>query len=323
MREIDPKQFPVSDIHKILVGGIAPRPIAFVSTLSKDGIPNLAPFSFYSLVGYNPPIVCFSPSRRASDGKLKDTYFNLLETKECVIQAVTYGMVEQVSLSSSYYAADVDEFLKSGFTPIASKTVAVPRVKESPFQMECKLLQMIPLGEKGGAGNLAICEVTYIHVAEEILSRGAIDPYKIDLVARLGDDLYTRVSGSTIFEVEKPFNQNGIGFDGLPDFMKTSTIYTGNDLARFACVEKRYTAEQASEFLLQITAKKNDDSESSYEKFAAYKQSGDYKNMLLCLLGLSIENAEKHKLVELAALTAMRKGDIDFAWKTALLVALI
>ena len=323
MREIDPKQLSVSEVHKILLGGVAPRPIAFVSTISKDGVPNLAPFSFYNLFSYNPPVICFSASRRGSDGKLKDTYVNLIETKECVVQAVTYAMVEQVSLSSSYYAADVDEFLKSGFTPLPSKTVSVPRVKESPFQMECKLLQMIPLGEKSGAGNIAICEVTYIHVAEDVLSKGTIDPHKIDLVARLADDLYTRVSGNTIFEIEKPYDHQGIGFDSLPVFMKSSTIYTSNDLARFACVDKHYTSEQANEFLQHFTARNGALSESSFETFYRYQQKGDYENMLLCLLGLSIESAEKHKLVELTALTAMRKGNIDFAWKTALLVAII
>lgn len=323
MREIDPNQVPVSELKKTMQGGISPRPIALVSTLSKDGIPNLSPFSYFTMAGYNPPIVVFSPSRRDTDGRQKDTYINLMETKECVIQAVTYSIVEQVSLSSNDYPSNVDEFIKSGFTAVPSKTIAAPRVKESPFQMECKLLQMIPLGDNPGAGNLAICKVTYIHVAREIMTHGVIDPLKLDLVGRVSEDSYTRILGNAIFQIEKPYEKRGIGFDALPEFMKNSTIYTGNDLARFANVEEVTTIEDATKFLETYQANAEGAEKVSLETFYKFKQQEEYKQMLRCLLSLSIENTEKQKLIEITAITALRNADTDFAWKTALLVALI
>jgi flavin reductase (DIM6/NTAB) family NADH-FMN oxidoreductase RutF len=323
MREIDPNQVPVSEVKKIMQGGISPRPIALVSTLSKDGIPNLSPFSYYNMAGYNPPIVVFSASRRDTDGRQTDTYTNLMETKECVIQAVTYSIVEQVSLASNDYPSNVDEFLKSGFNALPSKTVAPPRVKESPFQMECKLLQMIPLGEKAGSGNLAVCQVTYIHVAREIMTRNLIDPIKLDLVGRVSEDSYTRILGNAIFQIEKPYEKHGIGFDSLPDFMKNSTIYTGNDLARFANVEELTTMEEAEKFLEIYRVHSEGSETESLETFYKLQQQEEYKHMLRCLLSLSIDNSEKQKLLELTAIAALRNADTDFAWKTALLVALI
>jgi flavin reductase (DIM6/NTAB) family NADH-FMN oxidoreductase RutF len=323
MREVDPIQAPVSEIQKLMHGGIAPRPIALVSTLSKTGIPNLSPFSYFAMAGYNPPVIVFSPSRRDNDGLQKDTYTNLIETKECVVQSVTYSIVEQVSLASNDYPSGVNEFVKSGLTPEPSRTVSAPRVKESPFQMECKLLQMIPLGDKPGSGNLAVCQVTYIHVAQEILTRGMIDPLKYDLVGRVAEDSYLRVLGNALFQIEKPYEKRGIGFDSLPEFMKNSTIYTGNDLARFANVEEEITIEEAKKFLEIYKATTDGTESASLETYYRYQQQDEYKSMLRCVLALSVDKPEKQKLLELTALTALRNADTDFAWKTALLVALL
>jgi len=204
MREIDPKSAPLTQIFNLITGGIAPRPIALVSTVSEEGIDNLAPFSFFNAFGANPPIVAFSPARRSRDGTTKDTYNNLMENQECVIQVVTYDIVHQVNLASEEFDKNISEFKKSGLTPIPSQRVKPKRVKESPFQMECKLQQMIPLGEKKGSGNLAICEVLLFHVAEDLLEDDQIHPDRIRLVGRNGGSFYTKATGSAIFELPKP-----------------------------------------------------------------------------------------------------------------------
>ncbi|MCU0365413.1 MAG: flavin reductase family protein [Ignavibacteriaceae bacterium] len=214
MLHYEPKNLTVLEVHKLLLGGVAPRPIALVSTISKDGINNLSPFSFFNAFGANPPVVAFSPSRRGKDATLKDTYNNLIAVKECVIQAVTHSMVEQVSLASAEYAPDVDEFIKSGLTPIDSDIVKPKRVKESPFQMECQLMEIKSFGEGGASANLAVCEVVKFHVAEELFTNGIIDPLKIDLVARMSGDFYTR-AGSGVFVVEKPIGKKCIGYDQI------------------------------------------------------------------------------------------------------------
>lgn len=187
-----------------LIGGIGPRPIAFVSTLSKEGINNLAPFSFFNAFSSNPPVVIFSPARTANPDKpFKDTYTNLVETQECVVQMVNYVMREKMKLTAQELDASIDEFQVSGLTPIASDIVKAPRVKESPFQMECKLLEMKQLGDQPGAGNLAICEVLKFHVDPAVFKPGTerIDPQLIDLIGRNGEYYYTRASGDAIFEM--------------------------------------------------------------------------------------------------------------------------
>src|SRR5690606_39340671 len=214
------KDFPQPKVHRIMLGGIAPRPIALVSTLSEDGIPNLTPFSFFNAFGSNPPIIAFSPARRGRDASLKDTYHNLVRTRECVVHSVTYDMVEQISLASTEYPSEVDEFIKSGLTPIDSDIVKPKRVKESPFQMECRLLQMHSFGDGGASANIAICEVLKFHVAEDIFRNGIIQPDLIDLVARMSANYYCRANGNAIFEVEKPVNKKGIGYDNLPQHIK-------------------------------------------------------------------------------------------------------
>ncbi|MBT6842815.1 MAG: flavin reductase family protein [Candidatus Melainabacteria bacterium] len=187
-----------------LIGGIGPRPIAFVSTISRDEIPNLAPFSFFNAFSSNPPVVIFSPARSSNPEKpFKDTYTNLVETKECVVQMVSYEMREQMKLCAQDLDADINEFDISGLTQIPSDIVKAPRVKESPFQMECKLLEMKQLGDQPGAGNLAICEVLKFHVDESVFKPGSqrIDPQAIDLIGRNGEHYYTRASGDAIFEI--------------------------------------------------------------------------------------------------------------------------
>ncbi len=199
-----PKELPVQKLHQLLIGGVAPRPIALVSTLSKDGIPNLSPFSFFNVFGSNPPILAFSPSRRGRDSSLKDTYHNIVETKECVIQTVTYPMVEQISLASTQFKPELNEFIKSGLTPMESDIVKPFRVKESPFQMECKLLEMKSYGEGGSSANIAICEVLKLHIAEDIFEDGIIHPDLLDPVARMSGNFYSRASGKAIFKVVQP-----------------------------------------------------------------------------------------------------------------------
>ena len=252
MKDINPKDISILEIQKLLLGGVSPRPIALVSTVSADGKNNLSPFSFFNAFGANPPMVAFSSSRRVRDGSLKDTYNNLMQTKECVIQAVTYDMVEQVSLSSTEYETGVDEFVKSGLTPIDSNIVKAKRVKESPFQMECKLDQMINLGNDKGSGNLAICEVVYFHVEEDIFQNGIIHPSLIDLVGRSSGDFYTRANGESLFEIEKPLSKKGIGYDQIPQFIKSSHTFSANNLGKFGNSERIPSEEEVNSFLASL-----------------------------------------------------------------------
>ncbi len=214
-----------------MLASIAPRPIAFASTIDKNGIPNLAPFSFFNAFGSNPPVIVFSPARRVRDNTTKHTLENIYETKEVVINAVNYAMVQQTSLASCEYPKGVNEFTKAGFTPVASQLVKPFRVKESPVQMECKVLEVKETGIEGGAANLIICEILLIHINESILTDDKkIDPDKIDLVARMGGNLYCRASGKALFEVAKPNTKLGIGIDQIPESIRLSKILTGNNL---------------------------------------------------------------------------------------------
>ena len=204
MIHISAKDLSPQETLALLTSGVAPRPIALVSTISKKGVLNLAPFSFFNAFGSNPPVVVFSPARRGRNGTTKDTYNNLVETKECVVQVVTHKIVEKVNMTSAEFPPEVDEFKESGLTPIASEIVKPPRVKESPFQMECRLLNMLSIGTGKGSGNLAICEVLLFHIDEVLYENGKIHPNKIDLVGRNGGDFYTRAQGSALFELPKP-----------------------------------------------------------------------------------------------------------------------
>jgi flavin reductase (DIM6/NTAB) family NADH-FMN oxidoreductase RutF len=202
---INPQETTVQRFHQMMLGSIAPRPIAFVSTIDEDGRPNLSPFSFFSAFGANPPIVVFSPSRRGKDNTTKHTYENVKVVPEVVINAVTFDMVQKVSDSSADFPKGVNEFDMVGFTMEPSELVKPFRVKESPVQMECRVLQVIETGFENAAGNLVICEILRMHVNPEVLDeKGRIDPNKIDLVGRLGGEYYVRASGTALFEVAKP-----------------------------------------------------------------------------------------------------------------------
>jgi flavin reductase (DIM6/NTAB) family NADH-FMN oxidoreductase RutF len=239
MLQIIPGQVKTAELHALLLGAVAPRPICFASTIDKEGRPNLSPFSFFNVFGSNPATLIFSPARRVRDNTVKHTLENVYEVKEVVINVVTYAMVQQASLASTEYPKGVNEFEKSGFTPLPSERVAPFRVKESPVQMECMVKQVIATGEEGGAGNLVICEPLLIHVNEAVLNeKGRIDPHKIDLVARMSADYYCRASGTAVFEVAKPNAKLGIGVDALPAVIRNSNILTGNNLGQLGNVHE-------------------------------------------------------------------------------------
>jgi len=220
-----------------LVSAVASRPIAFASTIDKKGNVNLSPFSFFNVFSANPPIMIFSPVRRSVDNTLKDSLNNVYDVKEVVINIVNYNMVQQMSLSSADYPSHINEFEKAGFTMLESDLIKPYRVKESPVQFECKVLEIKELGEEGGAGNLVICEVVKIHLNEDILLENKmIDPHKIDLVARAGGNFYSRVADG-YFEIPKPFSKLGMGFDSLPLEIKNSTVLSGNDLGKLASLD--------------------------------------------------------------------------------------
>ena len=231
MRTLDPKELPIPKLHHYLLGSIGPRPIAFASTIDAEGNRNLAPFSFFNVFSANPPILIFSPARSGRTNTTKNTHDNVKTVPEVVINVVTYDMVHQMSLTSSPFEAGVDEFEKAGFTPIASDTIRPFRVKESPVQIECKVLEIKELGQNGGAGNLIICEVQKIHIDERVLDENQmVDQKKIDLVSRMGGNWYCRANDASMFEVDKPITTIGVGVDSLPINIRTSSQLTGNDL---------------------------------------------------------------------------------------------
>lgn len=319
MLHYKPEDISVPEFHKLLLGGVGPRPIALVSTLSADGKKNLSPFSFFNAFGVNPPMIAFSPARRGKDASLKDTYNNLIATKECVVQSVTFSMVEQISLASTEYPAEIDEFIKSGLTPIDSDFVKPKRVKESPFQMECKLIEMKSYGESGGSANMAICEVLKIHVAEDIFTKGLIDPKKIDLVGRMSGNFYCRANGEAIFEVEKPTAKKGIGYDQLPDFIKHSHIFTANNLAKLANVESIPSEKSVKDFITEIAKENFEGFEQSKEAFYRYQRLSNYKYMMKTAIKFINENHPKAKYFsELAAKCALENNDTEFAWNAVL-----
>jgi flavin reductase (DIM6/NTAB) family NADH-FMN oxidoreductase RutF len=238
MITINPKEISLPKMHGYLLGSVTPRPIALASTMDKDGNVNLSPFSFFNCFGYNPPLVIFSPARRGRDNTTKHTYENVLEVPEVVIHIVSHDMVQQVSLASTEYPKGVNEFSKAGLHAAPSVMVKPPRVVESPVAMECKVTQILPTGNEGGAGILVLCEILLMHISEKIVDEhGKIDPYKLDAVARLGGDYYARVQGESIFAVPKPLDRLGMGIDNLPESIRKSKVLTGNDLGMLANVE--------------------------------------------------------------------------------------
>ncbi len=233
--KLDPIEISTAKLHGYMLGAIAPRPIAFASTIDTEGNLNLAPYSFFNAFGSNPSTLIFSPARRVRDNTIKHTLENVRQVPEVVINVVNYAMVQQMSLASCEFPKGISEFTKAGFTPLPSEKIKPFRVKESPVQFECKVREVIETGKEGGAGNLIVCEILMIHICDEILdAEQRIDPNKIDLVARMGGDYYCRASGSAVFTVPKPNEKVGMGIDQLPLEIKQSKILSGNDLGRLA-----------------------------------------------------------------------------------------
>lgn len=255
MTTFDPKELPIPRVHQLLLGAVGPRPIAFASTVDEHGNNNLSPFSFFNVFSAAPPIMIFSPARNGRTNTTKDTYNNVKKVPEVVINIVNYDILHQMSLSSSPYAPGVDEFVKAGLTPVDSETVRPMRVLEAPVQFECKVNQVIELGDQGGAGNLVICEVTRIHVQDHLLDEnGQIDQKKIGLVARMGGNWYCHANEASMFEVTKPVTTIGIGFDQLPEDIRSSKILSGNDLAQLAGVTELPNETDVNEYkLLEIS----------------------------------------------------------------------
>lgn len=274
MISIDPKEVTPVKLQGYLQGAVGPRPIALASTVDENGTPNLSPFSFFNVFSSNPPILIFSPARRVRNNTIKHTLINAQNTKEVVISVVNYDIVQQVSLASTEYADGVNEFIKSGLTPLESDIVKPFRVAESPVQFECKVNNIIALGDAGGAGNLVICEVVKIHINEAVLDENeAIDQYKIDLVSRMGGNWYSRANKG-LFEVPKPLVTLGIGVDQIPDFIKDSGAFSGNDLGMLGNIEVLPTQDEIITFVNETFEVKavlsSDDTEKIYKKAKEY-----------------------------------------------------
>ncbi|KMQ70698.1 flavin reductase family protein [Chryseobacterium koreense] len=248
MKTISPKELNNLQLQTLLQTAIAPRPIALASTVDQNGFINLSPFSFFNMFSSNPPIVIFSPARRVRDNTTKHTLENVLEVPEVVIGIVNFKIVQQISLASTEYEKEVNEFVKSGLTMKDADLVKPKLIEDCPVNLECKVLEIKHLGTEGGAGNLVICEIIKIHVREEYLNdSGNLDQKKLDLVARLGGNWYSRNNENNLFEVPKPLVTKGIGFDLLPDEIKFSKVFTGNDLGMLANVEELPAANFHSE----------------------------------------------------------------------------
>ncbi|NBU81216.1 MAG: flavin reductase family protein [Flavobacteriaceae bacterium] len=279
MLSFEPYTLSPAQLQAYLQSAVAPRPIALASTVDKNGKPNLSPFSFFNVFSSNPPILVFSPARRVRNNTTKHTLDNCQATKQVVINVVNYDIVQQASLSSTEYPDGVNEFLKSGLTMLPSDMVKPYRVSESPVQMECKVNEIIALGNQGGAGNLIICEVIKIHIHEKILDdKNMIDQHKIDLVSRLGGNLYSR-SNIGLFEVEKPLTTIGIGVDNIPEFIKKSPVFDGNDLGKLGNVDALPTQEEITIFVKQNFAVKgvlsSDDTHKIHLKAKEYLNNND------------------------------------------------
>ncbi|MGC6470400.1 MAG: flavin reductase family protein [Flavobacteriales bacterium] len=294
MLHLKPKDLPVGDLHQYLLSAIGPRPIALASTINENGVANLSPFSFFNVFSANPPIAIFSPARRVRNNTTKHTLENVLKNKEVVINVVSHDIVQQTSLSSTEYGLGIDEFIKSGLTAEKSELIKPYRVKESPVQMECVVNEVIALGQEGGAGNLVICEIKMIHINTAILDEnGKIDPNKIDLVGRMGGNWYCRASNDSIFEVEKPIRNLGIGVDQIPDDIRHSHILSGNDLGILGNIEnlptdneiKAYINEyQNEEFISNFNAQDEDSINTLHQRAKDLLKKGQVKEAWKILL---------------------------------------
>jgi len=285
MISINPKEIPTGKLHGYLLGAVAPRPIAFASTIDENGTPNLSPFSFFNVFGSNPPTMIFSPARRVRGNTTKHTLQNVEKIKEVVINVVNFDIVQQMSLSSSEYPEGVNEFEKAGFTMLASEEVKPFRVAESPVQFECKVTDIIYTGDQGGAGNLIVCEVLKIHIHEMVLNEdGMIDQHKIDLVARAGGSYYTRARDG-FFEIPKPIFTLGIGVDQIPIEIRNSSVLTGNNLGMLGNVAFLPTVEDVDNFAKE------------HPQF------------------IGLEMVKKHTFAQ----QYLEKNDVESAWKVLLL----
>ncbi|MBT8266421.1 MAG: flavin reductase family protein [Bacteroidia bacterium] len=288
MTSFEPKDISVPILHGLLLSAVAPRPIAFASTMDKDGHPNLSPFSFFNVFSANPPIMIFSPARRVRDNTTKHTLENAEQTKEVVINVVNYDIVHQMSLSSSEYPEDVNEFEKSGLTMLASDLVKPYRVAESPVQFECRVNDIIKLGNEGGAGNLIICEVLKMHISEDVLNDdGSINQEKLDLVARAGASYYNRASKG-FFEIPKPTRDLGLGVDAMPEHVKNSMILTGNDLGMLGNVATLPNSKEIDIFVKDVS-----------ERYPDIR---------------AMSHRDKHKIAH----NYLSFGDVESAWKLLL-----
>ncbi|KJD31722.1 flavin reductase [Tamlana nanhaiensis] len=288
MLSIDPKSISTSQLHGYLLSAVAPRPIAFASTIDAKGQPNLSPFSFFNVFSANPPVLIFSPARRVKNNTTKHTLENVEAVKEVVINVVNYNLVQQMSLSSTEYAKGVNEFEKAGLTMVKSEVVKPFRVAESPVQMECKVTEIVKLGTQGGAGNLVICEVVKLHIDEVVLNEGGnIDQNKIDLVARAGGSFYSRAK-TGFFEIPKPLSSLGIGVDSFPEHIKNSTVLTGNDLGVLGNVEALPKPEKVTQFINNLAVSKPEiKTFTSFQKHQlaqSYLSFGDVKSAWKILL---------------------------------------
>jgi len=285
MLTIDPKEIPTAKLHGYLLSAVAPRPIAFASTIDKNGIPNLSPFSFFNVFSANPPILIFSPARRVRDNTTKHTLENVYEVKEVVINVVNHAIVQQMSLTSTEYKKEINEFEKAGFTMLPSEKVKPFRVAESPVQFECRVNEIIALGNEGGAGNLIICEVVQLHISEDVLDENnTIVQEKLDLVARAGGSYYSRANKG-FFEIPKPLSSLGIGVDKIPSEIRNSDTLTGNNLGMLGNVDVLPNQQDVNNF-----AKDNP-----------------------IYIGLKTE--EKHKFAQ----QYLENNDVESAWKVLLI----
>jgi flavin reductase (DIM6/NTAB) family NADH-FMN oxidoreductase RutF len=285
MLTIDPKDIPTAELHGYLLSAVSPRPIAFASTIDAHGNPNLSPFSFFNVFSANPPILIFSPARRVQNNTTKHTLENVKEVDEVVINVVNYDLVQQVSLSSTEYAKGINEFEKAGLTMLPSEVIKPFRVAESPVQFECKVTQVLELGNEGGAGNLVICEVLKMHISHDVLDKNnVIIQEKLDLVARAGGNYYSRAKNG-FFEVPKPLRSLGIGIDQIPDEIRNSKILTGNDLGMLGNVEALPSQQDVNNFAMDNP------------KYVGLK------------------TAEKHKFAQ----EFLENKDIESAWKVLLI----
>ena len=295
---IDPDQSALKEVHNLLLSGVSPRPIALVSTISEDGVDNLAPFSFFNAFGANPPYIAFSPAYSGKDGSAKDTLLNLEKVPQCVVHAVPFELLDQVLLSSTAYGPEQSEFVKAGLETLESEVVRPKRVKYSPFHMECQVEQIIPLGDTNGSGNLVLCRVVRFHVAENVMQDGKMSPEALDLIGRNGFNYYTRASGSALFKVDKPAGQ-GMGIDQLPDHIRNSDILSGNDLGKLGLLENMPDQGAIGEYINKLKTGKP---KTKYQKL-----------FLHGLESLDSNPIQARKDMEIAAKVALNEGDHQFA----------